>query len=318
MEGGDQRASQIGKHHRRHRLLVLGTEGLSGVVALLLVLAPSAVGAAAHPSVVKTPPYRGTSSSGTLQPWTTGCGKVTGPALDWNSSSGMITGTNGASARSCKNATGPAGSLSLGYDTSSMTVGIPFKVSTSGSHAIATSISVTLTSARSLTLAACPKSLATHPSNGTTSASKCYASDGTDILITAGVIDLNTSSWLPGYGFWWNSSWQVWWHDTACFNYSGNTSCSRNGGWHNSSAASPGTNSTASFSFTSGGSIKVWTNETNMLPGHHYLLEVKIQLDLYTFVSWYNVAKKWMAASAASITMSGTGKGAKVASIAIS
>jgi hypothetical protein len=315
MEGEGKRAKKIGEHRRVGRFLALGTAGLSGVVALLMVLAPSAAGAGVHPHLVMAPPYLGTSSSGTSYTSSSGCATATGPALTWTSSTGLITGKNAATAKSCKTSTGPVGSSSQGYGQSGVQVGIPFKVATSGSHSVATSLTVTMTSARSATSGGCSKSLAnTHPPLYSYSSSYCEAQNQLSFELSASVVDLQNSSWYSNYSYFYNYSYQTWENSTYCYNY-GSPYCSNFTGWSNFSFGYG--NAQGSFSYTGSGAFTIWTNGTNMVKGHHYVLVISLYIDHGAFVGWKNVAKKWVGAAAASITMSGTGNGAKIASVTV-
>ena len=87
-------------------------------------------------------------------------------------------------------------------------------------------------------------------------------------------------------------------------------------GWSNTSYVF-GVNEQGSIGPTGSGSFTFWTNGTNILHGHHYVLQITVSLTDTSYVSWYNVAHKWVASANASITMSGTGNGATISSIAI-
>lgn len=316
MGGGELRAKKIGERGRWGRYLAFGTGGLSAAVALLMVLAPATAAAAVHPTVVMAPPYLGTASSPSSSISTSGCAAAAAKALHWNSTSGLITGSTSSAAKSCKATTGPVGSSSYGFSDAGVAVGIPFKVATTGNHSIMASITTNMASTMKQTSGGCPKSTVAYPPAPNSFVSGgCFSSSNVEFEFYAYVVDLNNNSWFSNFSDQFNFTNNFWENYTACDNF-GTPSCFNSTGWSNFSFGF-GSNARGSISLNGAGSLSMWTNGTNMVRGHHYVLVFNVFIDSGASVSWYNVAKHWTASASSSLKMSGTGLGATLGSITV-
>jgi hypothetical protein len=301
------------------RLLAFGTTGVCASIALLMVLLPVGAGSVPHPGLVLKAPYARSTSSPSSSTNVGGCAGTSTTTGTWNAHTGIARLADSAKAASCKGVSGGLGSFSYGYVTNSITIVIPFTVLTNGAHSISQSWTVTLASARGYTSGGCPAKLVnTNPPSGTTSVGYCEDGAEWSFNSNAYLVDLTNGSW-------------------ASYNASSVAAYDLNG-WQNytlcTNPASPPCTTTvgpipftANFQVNAAGfsgwvwngatSFTMWSNGTNMVRGHHYVLVVTVSDDKLAFVYQYNLAKTWIASAFSSINMATGANGAKLNSVTI-
>jgi hypothetical protein len=302
------------------RAMAFGSTGLAAAVTLLMVLAPASAGVA--PLKVMTPAYKHTVSQTNSYLSQSGCAKAKTVAGKWNPGSGTLTGLASSSSSSCPKVLGGVGAYSSGYAQTSMVVAVPFTVSKGGNHSISEAISVNLAESSALTTGACPaKNVNYNPPLYGSSYAYCEAGAFVEWEMYAYLADLSNNSWYnynSSSAFAYNSSYIT--NYTDCYNY-GTPSCS-NSSYGSSYGYAYGYNapgfSSSTFMWNGATSFSMWNNGTNMVRGHHYILEVNMYVYTDTYVDAYNLLGHWAASASGLVNMATLGNGATVSSITVS
>jgi hypothetical protein len=131
------------------------------------------------------------------------------------------------------------------------------------------------------------------------------------------VTDLTNGSWYGNYSYWYagNASYYV--NDTYCYN-GGTPSCHNvtvgitNGYGYGHNSAGWGT-----WTFSGSNAITMWTNGTNMVATHKFVLIIALSQSHSAYVQRYNLLAAWAAGASASTNMATLGNGASLNSITI-
>ena len=301
---------------RTKGLLAYGSTGLLAAVTLLMVLSPAGA-SAVHAKVTLSAPYKGSLGSGNQYTSVQGCasGKVTSPPK-WSGTSGTISMSEMAKSATCAKVVGSVGSYSSAYADSGMAVVIPFKVSSNGAHSVSTTLNVNLASAFSSAWANCPTSKVSYPPP-TNSYGYSYCEVGTDysVYTSISVQDLNNNSWYGNYSYMDSYNDSYWENYTYCYNY-GTPSCSNHTG-SGGYAYTFSWNEQGAFAVNGASTLTFWTNGTNMVRTHHYVVYISISTNIGDYADQYNLAGHWLASASASMNLATLGNGAKVGSVVV-
>jgi hypothetical protein len=303
---------------RSGRYLAFGTTGFAAAVTLLMVLSPAS-GAIVHPTIVLSPAYKNTVNSPNAYWSVSGCAKAKAATPHWNAATGGVTGVAMASAKTCGKNVGGVGGSSSGSASDGLSIAIPFKVSTNGNHAIATSISLTLASANTSTWAPCPPTTGSYPpALNAYFYGYCEVGSSLSMYTSINVVDLTNTSWYGNYSYADSYNYGYWENYTYCYNYGTPTCSNFTGGAGYASAY--GYNAPAfatNFLWNGASSWTMWNNGTGMLKTHHYALILSESVSASAYAYYYNIAGSWLASASASINMGTLGNGATVNSVTI-
>jgi hypothetical protein len=302
-------------HGRSGKFLALGTTGLAAAVTLMMVLAPAAAGGITHPTILK-PTYKGTSTPNSFVSLY-GCAGAKASAPKWNAKTGNVSISNVVAAKTCPASLAGVGGTSSAFSTYGMTMAIPFVVTT-GSHSIAESWTVKIASAHTNTVGGCPSPTWSYPpALNSYDLSYCESASGVSFNANAAIVDLNNNSWYSNYSYAAAYDNGFWENFTYCYNY-GTPACA------NTTGSFPSTYSywgnTVGFSAWAWNGVTtftMYTNGTNMVRGHVYVLIVTISDDKNAYVTAYNEKGHWTASAAAAVNMAPPSNGAKLNSITI-
>lgn len=301
------------------RLWTIGTTGLLATVSLLMVLAPASAGAV-HPAYVLKAPYKGSVSTPNSYSYWAGCASAKSVTTKWAPLTGMVTGSNSDKAVVCKKTLGGIGSSSYGSSGTGITIGIPFKVASTGNHSIGSAVSVTLAGSSALTTSGCPaKNVNYNPPLYTSSSAGCSDSTSLNANFYAYVVDATNTSWYnSNYSYAQAYNYTYWGNSTYCYNY-GTPACSNTTGG-SSYGAAYAYNAPGWTGFTWAGTtvFTMWTNGTNMVKTDKFVLVLNIGLGHSASVYAYNLLAYWAGSASASINMATLGNGATLSSITIS
>lgn len=296
-----------------------GAVSASAALVLLLLVAPS-LGSAVMPTTTLSAPYAHSQSSPTRQTQVSGCAKSTIRVPAWNPTSGGLGEYAGSSAKTCGRAVGVTG-YGIASTQSGLVVGLPFRVSTAGTHVITTSLTVRLATTNTFTIGGCPKpSFSYPPAPGTGESSVCEAAAYVSWSLSAYVIDANNQSWgaASAYAYAQNDSYYQ--NFTYC-DYYGAIHCYNSSGtfWNTSGSGQFSTNVGGFQFFTWNGptTLPIVLNESGMRVKDHYLLVVSIGLSTTTIVDSYALASAWAGTAKAIIDMGTLGNGATINSVTI-
>jgi len=305
---------------RPSRLLAAGTTGLAMAVTMLMVLSPVSAGATVHPATVLKAPYKGTTSSPNWYGSATNCGVAKGSAGKWVPTTGGITASDSASAKTCGKNIGYVGGGSYAYWSAGVTIAIPIKILTTANHSIGVSFTLTVASAQSYSHGLCPTKFITWPpAKYTYESAGCQTYADVYFDLGANLIDITNSSWYHHnytYVDVYNDSY--WSNYSSCYNY-GTPSCynqSGNYSYHGAySYNAPGA-TTCSLSGTC--TFTMWTNSTAPMPRtDRWMLEIYLYTSADASASYSNVAGPFVGSAAASVNMATLGNGAKVTSVTV-
>lgn len=277
------------------------------------------MGAPPRPLLTLSPGYAHTVGSfgkGTGQ-W--GCGVPHVGPPHWNASSGWITGSTSARSTTCLRSLGPVGGLSSTWAEMFIAVAIPFHVPSSGSHSIATALSVLVSSTESLSNARCPlKSFYLSPPSGTYETSGCTWGADRVFGVNATLVDVTHPFWAGG-----NSSagrvynWSEVDQSNSAYNFSGP-------GWVNVSTTyrccpffeynAPGL---SSFTWNAPANWTMWTNGTAMTKSDRYALVLTVWVLAGAWASNDNLRGPWTGHTSARVDLISNGTGLAVRSLAI-
>jgi hypothetical protein len=307
---------------RTARSLTVGTTGFALSVTLLMVLSPMSAGVGVHPNaVVMKAPYKGTASMARSFPQMQGCYKQHGPGWVWSPLTGAINGSESVSAKVCPKSVGYVGADSGIYTYNDLYVGIPLKAGLVGNRSIDSAWTVQVARSQVYTVGGCPAkvNINYNPPYGTDNYAFCLAYAAVIFEEQAYVVDLQNGSWYSNFSSVESYNESSWWNYTECYNYSGayctNTTgpLFNNTGQYGSNA--PGFGS--SFAWGTKTSYQMWTNGTNMVRTHHYMLFIDMFFEVFSEADAYNVAGHWHGAAAASMNMATLGNGATIQRITI-
>jgi hypothetical protein len=248
-----------------------------------------------------------------------GCASAKSTAVKWSPLTGMLNWADAAAAKTCKGGIGSVGTGSSAYMSGGTTLGIPFTVSSNGAHSITESWTVTMASALAKTMGGCPKANVGYPQPYLSSA-YAYCESGNEVswYMSAYVQDLNNGSWYNyNYSYADAYNYSYWENYTSCSNY-GTPSCYNfTGGSGYLYGYGYNEVGTVGFTFNGANIITMWTNGTNMIKGHHYLLVITVSDDKSAYAYDYNTLGFWAASASASINLSTLGNGARLNSVTI-
>lgn len=291
-------------------------------VALLMVLSPLSAGGTVHPNgLVMKAPYKGTASTARSFPQEQGCYKSKGPSWVWSPLNGTINGTVKVSAKVCPKSVGYIGADSGVYTYNDLYVGIPLRGAFSGNHSIRSSWTVQVARSQAYTIGGCPPkvNINYNPSYGTDTYGFCLAYAAVVYEETAYVVDLQNGSWYSNFSSVEAYNESSWWNYTECYNYSGATCYNATGPLYNNTgqygSQAPGFGS--SFAWGTRTSYAMWTNGTDMVATHHYMLFIDLFFEVFSEADAYNEAYHWNGAAAASMNMATSGNGAKLNSVTV-
>jgi len=298
--------------------LAFGSTGLAAAVTLLMVMAPASAGIASHASVL-TPAYKGTVSQPSSYISQGGCAKVKNTPMKWNAKTGLITGAQSAASVTCAKSLGYVGAYSSAYTDSYIEVAIPVHAAHNGNNTIATSWSLNAASAAALTAAACPaKNVNYHPALYAYSSAYCEDGLYMSFEVEAQVTDLSNSSWYSNYSYAESYNDSYFENYTDCYNY-GTPTC------YNYSASASfantyGYNAAGVSTFTTNGasSLVLWSNGTNMVRAHHYVVIVEVFMYIDSYAEKANLLGPWTGSSSGTLNLATLGNGATLNSISIS
>lgn len=300
------------------RFLAAGGTGFALGVALLMVLSPVSAGAGVHPAVSLVAPYKGTVSSPNSYSSFNGCAVLKSGTTKWAATTGMVTSTSSAGAKTCAKSLGSVGAYSSAYGSTGVSVGIPFKVGSNGNHSIGSSFTVTLATTQTFTSTPCKLNVNYAPALYQYSYGYCEDGASNYFDLSVSVVDLNNASWYSqnySYAYAYNNSYTENYSD--CYNY-GTPTCYNSNGTH-SYGYSYGYNDPgfAAFAWNGATSFSMWTNATMMVKTHHYALIISISTSTDAFAEKYNVIGAWTGSASDSINMGTLGNGAKLNSVTI-
>ena len=220
----------------RRRVAAFGLAGALTVATLVLLLAPSTLGASTNHAIVLSAPYRGvtTGTSSTLS--TTGCGNAANPVVPFFSgATGMGGFANHAAAPGCTN--NPSGSSA--YATQGFTSNIPLSLSSSNATIVALA-TVTAAGVTKLVPGVCGAS------NASSSYQFCYQSAEAYVTGYAYVIDQTTGAYF-GSTTYWAGLYASQYYETYCFSFNGTSGCSV---FSSGNTTATGFHSSTTFSWT--------------------------------------------------------------------
>jgi len=294
-----------------------GTTGFATAVALLMILSPASAGTV-HSATVLSPAYTHTVTQSSMSNSIQGCAKEKVGATKWTATSGVISESDAASAKTCGKSLGYVGGYSSAYADGGIEVAIPFKVASSGNHAIDSSWTVNLATSSSYTAGACPaKNVNYNPPLYGYSYGYCEAGANLGFDVYSTVVDLTNNSWYGNYSYADSYNDSYWENYTYCYNY-GTPSCSNTSGPF-SYSYTYGWNDPGFSAFTWNGatSWSMWNNGTNMVKSHHYVLIVQIYCNAGAFAESANLLGPWAGSGTASLNMATLGNGATLNSVTI-
>lgn len=296
-----------------------GAASATAFLVLFLFVAP-AVGNGAVPTTTLSAPYAHSQSSPTRQTQASGCAKSTIRIPSWNPTTGGLGEYAGSSAKSCGRSVGITG-YGVGSTQSGLIVGLPFRVTTAGSHAITTSMTIRLTTANTFTIGGCPKpSFGYPPAPGTGESSVCEAAAYVGWSLSAYVIDVDNQSWGAAYAYAYAQNDSLYQNFTYCAYY-GAITCYNNSGtfWNTSGSGQFSSNVGGFQNFTWNGAstLVMVLNESGMRVKDHYLVVVSISLTTTAIVDSYALSSAWAGSAKAIIDMGTLGNGATINSVAI-
>jgi len=288
-------------------------------MALLMILSPASA-AVVHPTVL-VPAYKNTVSQPNSYMDTSGCAKIKTGNPTWAPATGVITGSAGASAKTCAKSLGYVGGNSYASGSPTMEVAFPLKVASNGNHAIGTSITVKIAASSSFTYSSTNCKFNVHYPPATGSYYYAYCESGADIslYVSASVMDLNNASWHSNYSYAdaYNDSYFE--NYTDCYNYAGTPTCYNFTGTNSyANAYSYNAAGFSTFAWNGVTSVSMWTNGTNMIKSHHYVLVLSVGVSASAFAEKANIIGAWSGSGVALVNMATLGNGAKVTSIVIS
>jgi len=293
--------------------LAIGTTGFATAMTLLMV-----IGAASGYALV--PAYKGTVKSPNAYISVAGCAVAKGPMPTWNPATGAILAMTSAGAKTCPKSFGSIGSSSYGDAGNGMTVAIPFKIASTGSHSVSTSLSLMLTSSASNSVSACPL-MNLWPAGGpplnTYKSSYCQDGSSRSWYASISVIDMTNVSWYSNYSYADAYNYSSYDNSTSCYNY-GTPSCyNYSSAYSYGSAYSYNSPGFASFTWNGGTSWTMWTNGTNMVKTDKYAVVISISDYSDAYAYKYNLAGPWSGSAAAVINMGTLGNGLSVSSVTV-
>jgi hypothetical protein len=305
-------AGRTGARPRPLSNRLLGT--LLPVAIAMLLLAP-AISVATWPAVRLVAPFKGTSSSPGASASFGGCSGASSAHPRWSALTGAETLALAANTSTCRGSGGSGSGLSQAFATGGITVVIPFKVGTNGSHAIASNWSVDLASRFSFKAPACPaKNINYHPRLYGSSSAGCFDSSLLLLTFLVAVVDLSNASW-PGFqGFTQAYAYHDanFWNSTTCYN-PGNVTCV-NTTINSSGSRALGLNSPGFGALKWNGMTQftMWSNATKMSKNDRYSLWLTVYVRADMFTSAVNLLSHWSGSASTSVDMATSPHGAKL------
>jgi hypothetical protein len=301
--------------------LGLGTGAVAFALVILTVLAPATSGALVRGTTTISAPYLHTQNSGGKGTQVNGCAKASAPTPYWHALTGGITEFTSASARTCGKSVGVGGS-GQGYADTEISVAIPIRITSPGSHSVSANVTVKLATVDAFTIGGCPAKNVPSPAKPNQySFGICEAAAYISWSTSAYLVDENNVSWYgtSAYGYDQNDSY--WQNYTDCYNF-GTPACTNITGtvWGASGSGIYSTNIVGFSGFTWNGTNTwtMWANGTNMVRNHHYVLVFGIGMSVTVFASAYNLLGFWAGTAGATINMGTLGNGANLRSVTVS
>lgn len=296
--------------------------GIAVAATLLMVLSPLSTGGIVHPNgLVMKAPFRGTATMVNSFPSLQGCYKDSGPGWVWSPLTGALNGSEKASAKVCPKSVGFVGAASGAYTYNYLYVAIPLRGVLTGNHSIGSAWTVQAARSQVYTPGGCPSKININynPPFGTDTYGYCISYSAVILDQEAWVTDLQNGSWYSNFSEVQSYNETGWQNYTECYNYSGAT-CYNNTGLSPNNVGQYGYNApgfATSFAWGSKSSYTMWTNTTNMVGTHRYVLIVAMFFEVFAEAGAYNVLGHWSGSAAASLNMATLGNGAKLNSVTI-
>ncbi|MCI4331509.1 MAG: hypothetical protein L3K19_06650 [Thermoplasmata archaeon] len=297
------------------------TTALAAGVALVMLLAPSGSGVLVRPSTTLTAPYLHTSSASGKGTQVYGCAKATAPRPIWNHLVGRIAEFNNASSKACGKSVGVGGS-SQGYAQTDLSAAIRFSISSPGSHSVTASVTLKMSTWDTFTRGGCPAKNVPYPAKPNQYAyGICEAAVYLSWSTSAYVVDENNISWYGNTSFAYSQNDSYYENYSDCYNF-GSPACTNISGtfWGTSGSGTFSTNMGGFGSFTTNGttSLTMWSNGTQMVRNHHYVLIVSVGMSVTVFANDYNLLGFWPGNAVGTINMGTLGNGMTFNSVTIS
>lgn len=312
------RAAQANRRPQKEavggRFMAAGSTAIATAVALLMVL-PSA-SAGALPSIVLKAPYKGTAQARGSYSAVSGCHTALGPSGGWDARTGIMTGAASSSAKSCPHVVGE----SVAQRSSTVTVTIPFKVSTTANHSVGVRVTVRAAATMAFAHGRCPALLVHYPPPPNSAYyAYCETGDLAYWVLNQALVDLSNSSWAAyNYTYVYSDQSIDWSRYVDCWNY-GTPTCSNSSG-NTSSHGTFASNSPGSQGCLLAGtcSFTMWSNSTQSMPrGDRWVLEISLNADVTSVAGTFNVAQGFMGNASASINLATLGNGVNVTSVTV-
>jgi hypothetical protein len=293
--------------------------GFLAAVALLIVVAPVAAGAA-HPTAVLKAPYKGTASNPSAYSGHSGCASVSGTAGKWVAKTGAITGSGSGTAKTCGRGVGSVGNYNFGYWSSQVVIAIPFKVLTTANHSVAINVSLSVASSQAYSHGLCPTKIVTYPPPlYSYQSAGCSTLSYNLVALNAYLVDLSNATWYKttySYVSVYNDS--GWNNQTNCYNY-GTPSCSNSTGNFSYQGVSNGNApGSAACSLNGACTFTMWTNSTVPMPrGDRWMLDFELYTSQNAYAYASSVNGPFIGSASASADAATSGHGAKINSVTI-
>jgi hypothetical protein len=287
----------------------------TAVLVALIVGLPSAMAGPVHTasSTTLTAPYKRTAGYTLVTSIVDSCAKGKSVPGEWNASSGVFSGSVFGTAKTCAKIVGSAGWVSGVTEQVQEAIGIPFRVTSGGSHVVVSHWTASISSSRSIVAPTCPPKNIPPPGNYLYAECSAYAL--TAFFYQATIIDLNDSGWLNagGNGVVSNSTWSL--NQTTCnpssgcYTYFSNTTQNVYTGYGSAGVRGLHWNGLSNF--------KIWDNGTSMVSSHHYVLVLSFTLEASADTAAIELLGTFPASASVSINMGSLGNGATLNSVVI-
>jgi hypothetical protein len=179
-------------------------------------------------------------------------------------------------------------------------------------------MTLTVATTSTFTTSGCPaKKVNYHPSMGSSSYGYCSSGGFVDLYVSASVQDLSNGSWYGNYSYGFVLSSFGWENYTDCYNYGTPTCYNHTGPFSYNYSYSFGVSGLTPANFSGATTFTMWTNGTNMVRGHHYVLDFQVGTTFLADAGATNLATAWAGSSVGSLNWGTLGNGAKLDSITI-
>ncbi|HEV2317302.1 MAG TPA: hypothetical protein VGV89_06990 [Thermoplasmata archaeon] len=298
------------------RMLTVGATGLVAAVTLLVVLGLAVGGVVVAPKVY-TAPYRGSAGAPNWSTSGSGCAtaRLTTPA--WHPRTGEFTTATADSARACGKPNGYLGGQNYASSSGTVQLTFPLPLTLRGNHSISSTWTIKVASSWSYSAGTvCPKNVNYYPPLYGYSYAYCQAGNFVSFYMSSYLADLNNNTWGANYSAAsvYNDTYYEDW--TYCYNQ-GTPVCSTSTSSSSGSTASINAVGMGAWTWNGSTTVTFWTNATNMILGHHYVLIVNIYASTEAVAGFYSLHTAWKGNAAASLNLASLGHGDTVSSIQI-